>query len=433
MKNKIYHHTQIMSHFDKLSVTNVFENLNFSLNILFIILFVIVSSNIFPQENNYVQVKGKEIITPDSKPILLRGINLGNWLNPEGYMFRFSNVNSFRLIDNTIKELIGADEAKKFWLAFRDNYITKEDISFIKSTGLNHIRVPFNFKFFLVEDHPEIWIEEGFKRLDDVIKWCKEENLYVVLDLHAAPGGQTGDNIDDSWSYPFLLEDEKAQQTTIALWKKLADRYKDETIVIGYDLLNEPLPHYLENKEVLNPLLEPLYKKITTAIREVDKNHIIFLGGAQWNTNFDVFGKPYEDKLAYTFHKYWMPPIQEQIQEYVNFSNKYNVPIWMGESGENEDAWIDSFRVLLETNNIGWCFWPYKKMDSDRGMVQFPKTKEWEEIIKYAELSKKNFEEIRNAKPDREIVKKALSDLLENIRFKNCEINKGYLKALGVK
>jgi hypothetical protein len=107
--------------------------------------------------------------------------------------------------------------------------------------------------------------------------------------------------------------------------------------------------------------------------------------------------------------------------------------MWMGESGENEDAWIDSFRVVLECNNIGWCFWPYKKMESDRGMVKFPKTKEWEEIIKYAESPKKNFEEIRNAKPDREIVKKAISDLLENIKFNNCEINKGYLKALGIK
>lgn len=393
---------------------------------------IIFTFNLFPQ-NNFVTVKGKEFITPNGKPILLKGINVGNWLNPEGYMFRFENVNSFRLIDNTIKELIGAAEARKFWQSFRNNYITKEDIHFIKSTGLNHIRVPFNFKFFLVEDHPEIWLDEGFKRLDDVIKWCKEEKLYVILDLHAAPGGQTGDNIDDSWSYPFLFEDEQAQQTTIALWKKLADRYKDESIVIGYDLLNEPLPHYLTNKDVLNPLVEPLYKKISAAIRQVDKNHIIFLGGAQWNTNFDVFGKPFEDKLAYTFHTYWTDVKQDVIRRYIDFSNKYNVPLWLGESGENEDAWIDSFRVLLEANNIGWCFWPYKKMDSDRGMVQFPKTKEWDEIIKYAELPKKNFEEIRNAKPDREIITKALSDLLENIKFKNCVINKGYLKALGLK
>lgn len=383
-------------------------------------------------QDGFVSVKGKEIIAPDGRPILLRGINLGNWLNPEGYMFRLQNVSSFRLIDNTIKELIGTDEARQFWKSFRDNYIDREDIQFISSTGLNHMRVPFNFKLFLVEDHPEIWLEEGFKRLDDVIKWCKEENLYVVLDLHAAPGGQTGDNIDDSWSYPFLFEDEQAQKTTIALWKKLADRYKDETIVIGYDLLNEPIPHYRENKEELNLLLEPLYKKITKEIREVDSNHIIFIGGAQWNTNFTMFGKPFDDKLVYTFHKYWMPPVQEQIQDYVNFSNEHNVPMWLGESGENEDAWIDSFRVLLESNNIGWCFWPYKKMDSDRAMVQFSKTNEWEEIIKYAETQKKNFEEIRNVKPDRANVKKALSDLLENIKFKNCKINKGYLKALGI-
>lgn len=400
--------------------------------LIFIISIFIISFS-FPQKNNFVTVKGKEIINPDGKPILLKGINIGNWLNPEGYMFRFDNVNSFRLIDNTIKELIGADEARIFWQSFRDNYITKEDIQFIKSTGLNHIRVPFNFKFFLVEDHPNIWLEEGFKRLDDVINWCKEENLYVVLDLHAAPGGQTGDNIDDSWSYPFLFEDQQAQQTTIALWKKLAERYKDETIVIGYDLLNEPLPHYLKNKEELNKLLEPLYKNITSAIREVDNNHLIFIGGAQWNTNFKMFGEPFDKKLVYTFHKYWMPPVQEQIQDYVDFSNKYNVPMWLGESGENEYAWIDSFRVLLENNNIGWCFWPYKKMDSDKGMVQFKKTSEWEEIIKYAETQKNNFEEIRNAKPEKSIIKKALSDLIENIKFKNCEINDDYLKALGVK
>jgi len=394
---------------------------------------LLVSSLGYSQTKEFVAVKGKEIVDPSGKPILLQGINLGNWLNPEGYMFHFKNVSSFRLIDNTIKELVGADEARNFWQAFRNNYITKEDIHFIKSTGLNHIRVPFNFKFFLVEDHPEIWIDEGFKRLDDVIKWCKEENLYVVLDLHAAPGGQTGDNIDDSWSYPFIFEDDQAQRTTIALWKKLAERYKNETIVIGYDLLNEPIPHYMENKEELNQLLEPLYKKITKAIREVDQNHLIFIGGAQWNTNFKMFGEPFDAKLVYTFHKYWMPPVQEQIQDYVDFSNRYNIPMYLGESGENEDAWIDSFRVLLEKNNIGWCFWPYKKMESTRGMVQFPKTKEWDEIINYAEAPKQSFEQIRNAKPNKQVVQKAFSDLLVNIQFKNCTINDGYLQALDIK
>lgn len=398
-----------------------------------IVFLMLLNSSIgLAQSTKFVKVDGKYFVEPDGKKIILRGINLGNWLNPEGYMFKFENVNSFRLIDNVIKELIGADEARKFWLKFRDNYITKEDIRYIKSTGLNHIRLPFNFKLFLVEDHPEIWLEEGFRRLDDAIKWCKEENLYVILDLHAAPGGQTGDNIDDSWGYPWIFEDESAQKTTIALWKKLAERYKDETIIIGYDLLNEPIPHYMENKEELNLLLEPLYKKISAAIREVDKNHTIILGGAQWNTNFKMFGAPYENNLAYTFHRYWMPPEQKEIQDVIDFVNKHNVPMYLGESGENEDVWIDSFRQLLEKHELGWCFWPYKKMDSTRGIAQFPKTKEWDEIIKYAETPKKNFEEIRKAKPARQTVKKALEDLLENIKFKNCTINQGYVKALGL-
>jgi hypothetical protein len=402
-------------------------------NSLSVVLFALLSFMLSSaQHKSFVRVEGKHFVEPDGKQILLRGINLGNWLNPEGYMFHLQNVSSYRLIDNTIKELVGADEARSFWKTFRDNYITKEDIHFIKASGLNHVRVPFNFKLFLVEDHPEIWLEEGFKRLDDVIKWCKEENLYVLLDLHAAPGGQTGDNIDDSWSYPWLFEDERAQQTTIALWKKLAERYKDETIVIGYDLLNEPIPHYMENKEELNLLLEPVYKKISAAIREVDKNHAIFLGGAQWNTNFKMFGVPFENNLAYTFHRYWMPPHQKEIQDVIDFTNKYNVPMYLGESGENEDAWIDTFKVLLEKHELGWCFWPYKKMDSSRGMVQFVKTKEWDEIVKYAETPKKHFGEIREAKPPREVVKKALADLLENCKFKNCTINQGYLKALGL-
>ena len=403
----------------------IFRNVIF----LFLALFAIAEA----QNKNFVRCDGKNIVDADGKVLLLRGINIGNWLNPEGYMFHFKDVNSFRLIDDVVKELIGADDARKFWNSFRDNYITKEDIHFIKSTGLNHIRVPFNFKFFLVEDHPEIFLEEGFKRLDDIIKWCREENLYVVLDMHAAPGGQTGDNIDDSWSYPFLFENEEAQNTTIELWKKIAERYNDEKIVIGYDLLNEPIPHFYENKEELNKLLEPLYKKIVSAIRNVDKNHIIFLGGAQWDTNFKVFGPPFDKNVVYTFHKYWMPPEQKEIQEYIDYANKYNVPLWLGESGENEDEWINSFRTLLEKNNIGWCFWPYKKMDSTRGMVSFPKTKEWDEIIKFAEGQPKNFEEIRKAKPAPEVVRKAFADLLDNVKFKNCTINSGYLKALGAR
>ena len=121
-------------------------------------------------------------------------------------------------------------------------------------------------------------------------------------------------------------------------------------------------------------------------IREVDKNHIVILGGARWDTNFSVFSPPFDSNVMYTFHKYWMKPEQAEIQEYVDFRDKYHVPIWMSESGENTDEWITQFRELLEKNQIPWAFWPYKKMDSPRSVVSFTRPQYWDEIVAYAKL-----------------------------------------------
>ena len=110
--------------------------------------------------------------------------------------------------------------------------------------------------------------------------------------MHCAPGGQTGANIDDSWGYPWLYDSPEAS-STIAIWKRIAAHYRDSETVLGYDLLNEPIPHFPELQKY-NSKLEPIYKRIVAAIREVDKNHVIILGGAQWDTNFAVFGPPFD-------------------------------------------------------------------------------------------------------------------------------------------
>ena len=196
-------------------------------------------------------------------------------------------------------------------------------------------------------------------------------------------------------------------------------------------MLNEPIAHYFETA-YLNPKLEPLYRRIVSGIREVDKNHIIFLGGAQWDTNFKVFGPPFADKLAYTFHKYWMEVNQDSIREYVDFRDKYNVPVWMGESGENKDEWIASFRTLLEQNKIGWCFWPYKKLDATSCIASIIPPPEWSAIVTFAEAPRTSFEDLRKARPAKETIEKALSGYLGQIKFANCRINQGYLKALGL-
>ena len=395
-----------------------------------LLLSFLLSSIVFPQKG-FVKTSGKDLVTPDGKVLFLRGINLGNWLVPEGYMFKFTHTNSPVRINETFSQLLGPDGAKKFWKQYRDNYITREDIAFIKRSGLNSVRVPFNYRLFVSEDQETRFDGPGFEMLDRVIRWCKAEGLYVILDLHCAPGGQTGDNIDDSYGYPYLFESPEAQQLTVDLWKMIAKRYAKETIVIGYDLLNEPIATYFD-KSQFNHTLEPLYKRIAAAVRQVDKDHVFFLGGAQWNNNFSVFGPPFDKNIVYTYHKYWCDTTQAMVQEYADFMEKYNVPIWMGESGENTDQWIDAWRRLNERNNFGWCFWPYKKMDAASNMVSVKRTAEWDSIITFANKPRTTYKEIREAMPSRAVINKAFTDYLENSKFVNCTVNPGYMKALGL-
>lgn len=382
----------------------------------------------------FITVKGKEVIGPDGKSFLIKGTNLGNWLVPEGYMFKMKSAGSPRLINEVISELIGPSATREFWQKYLNAYTTEEDIQFLKKIGSNSLRLPFHYKLFTSEEYmgsndPE----RGFVLFDRIVKWCKKHELYVILDMHCAPGGQTGDNIDDSWGFPFLFQNAADQQLTIDIWARIAKRYKNEPIIIGYDLLNEPIAHYF-NSSNLNPYLEPLYKRIVEAIRKVDKNHIVFLGGAQWNSNFKIFGEPFDSKAIYTFHKYWTDTTQKVIQEYLDFRDKYNVPLYLGESGENNTAWITSFRGLLEKHNIGWHFWPYKKMESKSGIVEFKKPAAYDTIIHYADKQRVTFADLRKAAPsDRGAIVKILDEMINNSLFRNCSPNIDYIRALGLK
>lgn len=401
------------------------------LYVMFVLVLSLVGSCSFDNkpDGRFVRVEGKEFVAPDGKPILLRGMNLGNWLVPEGYMFKFRHATSPRLINTVVSELVGPAEARSFWAKYRDNYISREDIQFIKQSGMNSVRVPFNYRLLTPEDYPGVWLGPGFEMLDRVIGWCKEAGIWVILDMHCAPGGQTGDNIDDSWGWPSLFESEESQQRVAEVWQKIAERYADEPTVLGYDLLNEPIPHW-DEVQYLNDRLEPVYKQITAAIRQVDKNHIIILGGRRWDTSFDIFGPPFDDKLAYTFHKYWSVVNDSSIQEYLDFREKYDVPLWMSESGENNYEWIGSFTDMLEKYNIGWCFWPYKKMEAPSCIVTFAKPEYWDEIKEYADNAGTGFNERRAKRPDPQHVKIALQGFLQNCRFDSCKVNDGYLQAL---
>jgi aryl-phospho-beta-D-glucosidase BglC (GH1 family) len=330
-----------------------------------------------------------------------------------------------REIEALITELVGPQRAHDFWRSYREDYITQSDIHLIKQCGFNSIRVPLHYKFFETDD------AEGFTLLDRAVEWAHEENLYIILDMHAAPGGQTGKNIDDSDGYPWLFSDSSAQEHTVAVWQRLARHYRNNPTVLGYDLLNEPIPNY-PGLERFNASLEPFYKRLTAAIRQVDNHHILILGGAQWDTNFAVFGPPFDKNVVYSFHRYHAPAEQATVQPYVDFRDQNNVPIWLGESGENADEWIAKFVEVLEKNDIGWAFWPYKKMQATTSVVSFPAPQGWDAIVQFSKQPRATSEEAPRLKvrPEQPVIDRALAGILNNIQLRECKQNQGYIHAL---
>jgi endoglucanase len=394
------------------------------------------SSSSATQQNRHLTIpktQGSQVIDAAGKPVVFKGTNLGNWLVPEGYMFKTGKASSPGKIDELLHEIIGPDSLAVFWDRYLDSYITHDDIKYLKRIGCNHIRLPFHYKMF-TNDLYMGKRNEGFKYFDRVIEWCRQENLYVLLDMHCAPGGQTGDNIDDSNGYPWLYYSTSSQDQMSAIWVRIAERYQHDPIILGYDVINEPVAHYFKEQiPDYNHRLFVLYQRMVKDIRRVDKKHIIFLNGSIWAGDFGVFESIIDDNIVYEFHKYWFDVNQESVQSYLDFSSKHNVPIYIGETGENTDEWVKDFRTLLDSNRINWAFWPYKKMDNTKGIMNFKLPEDYSLITQYGESDRSTFEQIRKNMPDRIKAQKALNQFLENCLYKNNFQNKGYIEGLGFK
>lgn len=385
-------------------------------------------------QTKFVTVEGENLIKPDGQKLFIVGTNLGNWLNPEGYMFGFSKVNCEWMINEMICEIGGPDFAREFWTAFRDNYITEDDILFIAKTGANTIRLPFNYKMFTYEDYMGLNApDEGFRQIDKVVGWCKRYGLYLILDMHDCPGGQTGDNIDNGYGYPWLFESEVSQQLFCDIWKRIAERYKDEPAILAYEPMNEPIAHYFDNRAELNAKLEPLYKRVVQAIRQVDTNHIVMLGGAQWNGNFSMFTDwRFDSKIMYTCHRYGGPSTQDAFQNLIDFRDKTHLPMYMGETGHDTDEWQAAVAEMLKKNNIGYTFWPYKMIDQSCFMG-IARPAEWDSVIvRFAEADRSSFKAIRELRPDQTKARQLLMQFVENSKIVHCTPQTEYIRSLGL-
>jgi len=314
-----------------------------------------------------------------------RGINLGGWLS----QIKVKSENHY------------------------NTFITKNDIKVISKAGFDHVRVPFDYDLLEKDDCPYCYSKLGLGYIKQLLKWCEGYELNVILDLHKAPG-YSFDTLGDNQ----LFIDEKLQDRAVGLWSFLAEEFREYDDCLVFELLNE--------------IVEPdssrwnlLARKMIKAIRKIDKNRYIIVGGNSYNSASELMNLdlPEDKRLIYTFHfyepffithqkAYWsermveynknleypgkyieLEPFIKKHPEYdsmthllheeldlvamtkylmpaIEFLEKKQVPLYCGEFGvialasmETRENWHRDFMGLLSKYAIGSAVWSYKKMD----------------------------------------------------------------------
>lgn len=372
----------------------------------------------------FLKVEGTQIVDGSGKPVILRGMGLGGWMLQEGYMLKLGEVGQQHKIRAKLVELVGEERTAAFYRAWLDNHTTKADIDQMAKWGFNSVRLPIHFDQLTLpadkEPKPgqDTWHEEGFRRIDRLLEWSKANRIWLILDLHAAPGGQGNDLAisDRDPAKPSLWQSAENQRKTVALWTKLAARYKDEPWIGAYDLINEPNWSFVTPgkgngcDETENKAVWALQQRITKAIRDVDPKHIVIIEGNCWGNNYKGLPPAWDANMVLSFHKYWNRNDAASIAEIKALRTRTNRPIWLGESGENSNGWYQGAIALVEGAGIGWNFWPLKKIGFNQPLEITPGDS-WMKIVQWMTA--------KGSKPAADEAFAAMMQLAENTRFDN--------------
>src|SRR5436190_12869671 len=395
----------------------------------------VTASCLTAQPAGFLHASNTRIVSDQQQEIILRGMGLGGWMLQEGYMLGVRSNGTQHSIKARITDLIGKEDCEKFYRLWLQNHMNREDVDLLAKCGFNSVRLPMHYNLFTlpIQEEPvsgqNTWLTTGFELTDKLLSWCKANRMYLILDLHAAPGGQGKDaNISDyDESQPSLWENAANREKTVALWRKLAERYANEPWIGGYDLLNEPNWTF-EGKDKngredsSNEPIRTVYKAITRAIREVDKNHLIIIEGNGWGNNYNGIPGPWDDNNVFSFHKYWSPNTPENLARFLALRAKFHLPLWLGESGENNNQWFRECVSLVESNHIGWSWWPHKKVESTSCTLTIKRPDDFSKVVDYWNKG--------GERPTRDTAAKALFDLAENCQASKCLFNTNVVEAL---
>ena len=324
-----------------------------------------------------IQVKGRDFVLNGEK-ITLKGFSVGTWMNIEHFMFGMPGSES--AIRQTFAEVYGRENARCFFRSYIENFLTEKDFEYMASLGLNSVRLPFNYHWFMDDDAPLKWKSDGFEVLDRVIGWCRKYGIYAVLDMHTTPGSQNVDwHSDNGTGIPLFWKYRCFREQMTALWGEIAAHYAQEKFVCGYDILNEP------NFDLTAEEFNGWYKETTAGIRKHDEHHIIFLEGDDFGRSFELFDEPEDEQTAFALHFYPCVISAEILEPEMSDDERYRIvenlyvkeltardkfgrPLWCGETGfelfpDRPQVTADLIRItfdLMKKYDVSWGIWSYK-------------------------------------------------------------------------
>jgi endoglucanase len=320
---------------------------------------------------NMLRASGRNIVDSTTGAVVrLRGVNLGGWLVQEKWM---TPLDSGGLVDtySVMKELdrrFGVATEQSLMKTYQDNWITTTDLDNIRAGGYNVVRVPVWWGNFYALDNVSNsgWRADAFEKLDWIVNNAGSRGLYVIIDMHGVVGGQslsdtTGQaNRNEYWS------NGSHQGNTAWMWWQIANRYKGNATVAGYDLINEPIG--APSPSAVWSAYDSLYK----SVRSVDPGHMIFLEGAYGSWNWSMLPNPAQygwTNVVYEMHEYQYNGSAAQVQQgatnqVTDFNNhaSWNVPGYIGEfnsMGTGSATWAAT-KTTYDNAGLSWTMWSYK-------------------------------------------------------------------------
>ena len=384
----------------------------------------------------FLRADGIRTVNGDGEEVLLRGWGAGNWTNPEGFMlgvgtgymgrgmaegFRLhERMTTGRSFDRLIRDICGDAFAESFWPRWHLNHLGEADIRAMAEWGYNSVRLPITAWVLLPEEAEPRFSAQGFEMLDRVLDWCEKYRVYAILDMHGAPGGQSGLSCDDGLdNIPRMFMEPESRERALMLWEELARRYADRWIVGGYDVLNEPIA--INRWHHLMPELERFYDDAIARIRKHDKNHIVFLEGVMFSTNMNIFHRQYDAECrnwGIAIHIYNCSPEVRELYKYIEVQRRLNVPVWIGE-GRLKDPGMAVFYEIAAKHHMGFNLWVWKSVvnDEDSGATTYVLPEGFDMVLKYATEG--------GPRPCYAEGRRLFDAMLENLRYENCHVNEG--------